>query len=156
LAETTGIEPSAGAPATTERMNLPAHVIIGLAMGLVAAFTALAWPFAILTGIVIGKADVERRAGIRQRAAVTIVRYLAVTGGVLGMLVFGLLFGGLVSFVIAALAAFSERLTARASDTDQMIARIAIVVVAVIAWLVLAMVLHLNITFGGTNTTTSG
>ena len=35
------------------------HLIVALAIGVLAPFTLWAWPFAIATGIVIGTADVE-------------------------------------------------------------------------------------------------
>src|SRR4051812_23468494 len=75
-------------PATVapEKLNLPYHVIIGVAIGIVSLFTLFAWPFAILTGIVIGKANSDRRLGRVQRTSV--VQLLAVTGGVLAMLFF--------------------------------------------------------------------
>jgi hypothetical protein len=64
----------------------------------------------------------------------TIVRLLAVTGGVLAMLVFGAILGGLIGFIVAAFAALSERVAADASTTDRSIARILIVLVAVVGW----------------------
>ena len=133
------------AEAVPERLNLPYHAIIGAAIGLVALFTLWAWPVAILTGMVIGRDQAERARGQKPRAATTIVRILAVTGGVLAMLFFGALFGGLIAFVIVALAAFSERLAAGASPTDQTIARILVLVVAIVVWLVLALVLNLKV-----------
>lgn len=138
--------------AAPERLNLAYHAFIGLAMGIIAPFTGLAWPLAILTGMVIGRANVERAKGIRANSTTQIVRVLAVTGGVLGMMVFGALIGGIVAFFIAALAAYSERLASGTSPTDQTMARIVITVIAIVVWIVLINVLKINVSFnfGGT------
>lgn len=127
------------------------HIACGVAMGLIAPFTALAWPFAILTGFVIGRSDVERGRGIRTPTGTTIVRLAAVTGGVLAMLVFGALIGGLISFLVAALAGLSERAAADASPTDRSIARVIVVVAAVVTFIALTQVLgmKIDIRFGG-------
>jgi len=138
--------PQAGTPppvAPPERLNLAYHVIIGLAMGIVAPFTVLAWPFAVLTGMVIGAADVDRILGRPQRGS--LLRVLAVTGGVLAMLFFGAILGGLISFLIVALAAFSERVAARTTATDQGIARILIAIITVVIWFLALYVLKLNV-----------
>jgi hypothetical protein len=133
----------------TEKINWPYHAILGVAAGLVAVFTALAWPFAILTGVVIGRSEAERQLG--RRGGVTILRVLAVTGGVLAMLIAGALIGGLISFLIAALMAFSERISARANDTDRTMARLVTILITVITWIVVIAVLRLNVSlnFGG-------
>jgi len=57
--------PRATAPA---RLNLVYHAIVGVAMGLIAPFTILAWIPATLTGMVIGRAGVEQRQGIKAMA----------------------------------------------------------------------------------------
>jgi hypothetical protein len=146
----TGQQPQAQTRAP-ERLNLPYHLIIGVAIGIVAPFTLWAWPIAILLGIVIGSADVERRNGIKASAATGAVRVLAVTGGVLGMLLAGALIGGLIAFLIVALAAFSERVAAGTSSIDRGIARILITIVAVAIWFMVIVVLKLNlsISIGG-------
>lgn len=136
-------------PATrTGRLNLPYHVVIGVAIGVVSLFTGLAWPFAILTGMVIGKAESDRRLGYRERTGV--VQLLAVTGGVMGMLLFGALIGGLIAFFVAALAAFSERVAESSSAIDQVMARIVIALVGSVTWFALWSILGLqiNLTFG--------
>jgi hypothetical protein len=130
-----------------ERLNLAYHGIIGLAIGLITPFTALAWPIAILTGMVIGRANIERARGIRVSGATSVIRVLAVTGGVLGMMVFGAIIGGLIAFTIVALAAFSEQVAGGASSNDQTIVRILIFVVAILTWIVLVLVLNLNVSF---------
>src|SRR5688572_24744022 len=90
--------PAAQAPAAP--LQLSRHLIAAAAIALVAPFTGLAWPFAILTGMVIGKAEVDRRLGIRSSTGARAVQVLAVTGGVLAMLVFGAIIGGLIAFLI--------------------------------------------------------
>ncbi len=112
---------------------------------LVAPFTGLAWPFAILTGMVIGKSEVDRRLGIRPSTTARAVQILAVTGGVLAMMLFGAIIGGLIAFLIVALAAYSERLAADASPSDRTLARILLAVAAVAGYVVLAVVLGLRV-----------
>jgi hypothetical protein len=124
------------------------HIVIGLACALVAPFTALAWPLALLTGMVIGRDRVERQAGLRIGSVATIVRVLAVTGGVLGMMVLGAVLGGLVGFLIVALAASSERMAAGTSATDRTIARLLLVVTTTAGWLALLVGLRLTISVG--------
>lgn len=126
-----------------ERLNLPYVAIIGVAIGLVAMVTVFAWPFAILTGMVIGSADVDRMQGRPQRG--TALRVLAVTGGVLAMLFFGAIIGGLFSFLIVALAAFAERVAANTTPTDKGIARILLFLVSIGTWFLLFYVLRLNV-----------
>jgi hypothetical protein len=145
-------EPTAAA-AAPEKLNFAYVAIVGLACGIIAPFTALAWPFAMLTGFVVGKTSAERLVGIRQSGATIFIRYLAVTGGVIAMLIFGAIVFGLVSFAIVALVAFAERMNARTSATDQMISRIALFVIIVLTWIVLAMFLNLKVNIGGAPTT---
>jgi len=110
---------------TGERpLQIGGHVIVALAIALVAPFTGFAWPFAIATGSIIGQGSVEKAHGVSAPLATRLIRVLAVTGGVLAMLVAGVLVGGLIAFLVTALAAFSERLAADASPTDRGLARI--------------------------------
>jgi hypothetical protein len=141
MAESAG--PAAAATPAVERINLGKHAIIGVAIGLISLFTVLAWPFAILTGMVIGQSEVDRTHGRPGRAR--ILRILAVTGGVLAMLFFGALVGGLIAFFIVALAASSERMAGNASPTDRTMARIVVFLAAVGTWIVLAVVLRFNV-----------
>jgi hypothetical protein len=53
------------------------------------------------------------------------------------MLYFGAILGGLLAFVVVALAAFSVRAAAHASPTDRIVARILLFVVPVFVWLAL-------------------
>ena len=144
----TGTAPPPAVPAATERLKVAYHLVIGVAIGIVALFTGLAWPFAILTGMVIGKANSDRRLGRRKSA--TVLQLFAVTGGVLGMLFFGALIGGLISFIIAALAAYSERVAENTSTVDQTMARIIISLVGVVVYFVVWYVvgLQINLSFG--------
>ena len=144
---TTAAAPTAqtGQPATTERINFPYHAIIGVAMGAVGLFTAFAWFPAILTGMVIGRASVDQAKGVQASATARIVRVLAVTGGVLAMLLLGAFIGGLIAFLVAALASFSERLIANAGPNDQTIARIFTVLVAVGTWVLAIVILKVNV-----------
>jgi hypothetical protein len=141
----------ASASGGTERLNLVYHAIIGVAMGAVAIATVFAWIPAIPMGMVIGRAAVEQAKGIRPRATTQLVRLLAVTGGVIAMLVLGLVLGGIVAFLVASLAAFSERLAANAGPNEQTIARIFTTLLAAGTWFVLAIVLNvrINFTIGG-------
>ncbi len=86
---------------TQTTFRLGYHVIIAAAMALVAPATGFAWAVAILTGLVIAADDADRRAGIRVPALRRVSRVLAVTGGVLGMLIAGALIGGLVAGLCA-------------------------------------------------------
>lgn len=118
--------------------RLGRHLVVAMAIGVLAPFTLLAWPFAIATGIVIGTADVERMH--RQTASRTtkLVRVAAVTGGVLAMFVAGAIVGGIIAFFVAALADFSERIAADASPTDRNLARILLFAGGALGWIVFA------------------
>ena len=121
------------------------HVIIGAAIAVASLFTLFAWPFAILTGFVIGRSEVDRKQGVRRSAGATIAAFAAVTGGVLAMMVFGAILGGLISFIIVAFAALSERVAADSSATDRTIARILVVLVAALGWLAIVVVLGVKV-----------
>ena len=135
--------PMPATPQPTEKLNLVYHLIIGVACGIVAPFTIWAWIPALLTGMVIGSADVDRINGRAQRGSA--VRVLAVTGGVLAMLFVGAIIGGFIAFAIVALAAFNDRIAAKTTPTDQGIARILLFVVTVAIWFLVFFVLKLNI-----------
>ena len=138
-----------GSAPAAERLNVAYHVVIGVAIGLIAPFTGFAWPFAILTGMVIGKANSDRRLGRTSRTSA--VQFLAVTGGILGMLLFGVLIGGLIAFLIVGLAVFSERVAEHSRPVDQTMARILISLIAVVVWFAAWAILGLkiNLSFGG-------
>jgi hypothetical protein len=141
------MDAQAAISATAAPLRLSQHLIAAAAIGLVALFTGLAWPFAILTGMVIGKSDVDRRLGVRSSSTARGAQILAVTGGVLAMLFFGAIIGGLIAFLIVALAAFSERLAADATPNDRMLARIVLAVGAAVVYIVLAVVLNVRVDF---------
>jgi hypothetical protein len=138
------------APAGTERLNFPYLVIIGAAMGLVAPFTVFAWPVAILVGMVTGRAAVERSQGVQQRGAVHLLRALVIVGGIIAMLWLGAVIGGFIALLVAGLASFSERITANAGPTDQMVGRILLVVLTAVIWagLFLGLGLKLSLSIG--------
>lgn len=131
--------------AQTGSFRLYRHVVAGLAIALIAPFTALAWPFAILLGIVIGQDEIDRKRGVRRPASVTVVRLLAVSGAVLAMLFFGAIIGGLIAFLVAALAYLSEKAAAGAETSDRIIVRILLFVMPLLSYVVL-MALGANIT----------
>jgi hypothetical protein len=149
MSETGQLGPQAAEQAP-ERLRVAPHAVIGAAMGLIAPFTGLAWIPAILTGMVIGRAEADRRQGIGASRATQVVRILAVTGGVLAMLFLGAIIGGLIAFAVAALAAYSERVAEATSATDRTIARLLIIVVTVGVWLVLvyAFKVSMNVRIG--------
>jgi hypothetical protein len=137
------LPPAPAPPAQPEKLNLVYHLIIGVAAGIVAPFTIWAWIPALLTGMVIGGADVDRITGRPQPGGA--VRVLAVTGGVLAMLFVGAIVGGLIAFAVVALAAFNDRVAARTTPTDQGMARILLFVMTVAIWFVVVVLLRLNV-----------
>jgi hypothetical protein len=135
----------------TERpLQMGSHLIVAAAIGMIAPFTGFAWPFALATGIVIGAGEVERAHGVPVSLTQRLVRVLAVTGGVLAMLIAGVVVGGLIAFLVAALATFSERLAADASSTDRTLARIVLFIGGGLGWILLGLVLglHVAVRFG--------
>jgi hypothetical protein len=120
-----------------------------VAIGFVSPFTALAWPFALLVGMVIGSADARRLRGERDTTAETVMRGLLAGLGVLGMLFFGVIIGGLIAIIVVALAIFSERAAAHTSPTDRGVARIILFVIPIVMWFVvfplLGVVVDINI-----------
>ena len=125
--------------------RLAYHAVIAIAIGCIAPFTGWAWPFALLTGLVISRDDLDRRAGIRAPAVTRIIRLLAVTGGVFAMMIAGAILGGMVAFLIMALVVASERITVQASTTDRLIARLLLAVGAVIGFFVLGSFIGANL-----------
>jgi len=123
------------------------NLIVASAVGVLAPFTLLAWPFAIATGIVIGTADVAKTHGLTASPSTRLIRLAAVTGGVLAMLIAGSVLGGIVAFLIAALAVLSERIAADASPTDRNLARILLFVGGALGWMVLGVTLGFQLDF---------
>jgi hypothetical protein len=134
--------PSLSAAPALAPLRLSVHLLVAVAVGIVAPFTALAWPFALLTGIVLGSADARRMRG--EPAAIG-VSGLAVAGGILGMLFFGAIIGGIIGIVVVVLASFSERAAAFASPTDRGVARIILFLVPLLMWFVVFPLLGLNV-----------
>jgi len=128
--------------------RLTYHVVIAIAVGLIAPFTGFAWPFALLTGMVIGRGDRDRRTGTKVPAATRVIRVLAVTGGVLAMLFAGAVVGGLIALAIVWLVLVSERMSADADPADRTIARLVLVIGAVIGFFVGWMLLDVNVSIG--------
>ena len=125
------------------------HLIIGVAIAIIAPFTALAWPFAILLGMVIGRDDVDRRRGVERSAGSGVVGVLAVAGGVFATIFFGAIIGAVIAIPIVALAAFSERAAADGEPADRVIARIVIFLMPILAYVVLiALGANINIKIG--------
>ncbi len=117
------------------RFEFGRHLVVALAIGLLAPFTVWAWPFAIATGIIIGTADVEKRHGQTASRSTRLVRVVAVTGGVLAMFITGFFIGGIIGFLIAALADLSERISADASPIDRNLARILLFIGGALGWI---------------------
>jgi hypothetical protein len=133
-------------PPPDRPLRIGSHVIVALAIALVAPFTGFAWPFALATGIVIGRGEVDTAHGVSASLAQRLARVLEVTGGVLAMLFAGVFIGGLVAFLIVALATFSERLAADASSTDRTLARIVLFIGGAFGWLIIGLALGLHLT----------
>ena len=108
---------------------------IGVLAAVITPFTALAWPFALLTGLVIGWAQLGRQRGETPSLGVRAVHVLAVTGGVLAMLVFGLILGGLFAFLITALAALSVQRAAGGTPRQRAGATVLVVALPTLVWL---------------------
>jgi uncharacterized BrkB/YihY/UPF0761 family membrane protein len=143
----------AGQPPTPapERINLVYHLIIGAAVGVTSAFTALAWPVAMVVGYIVGRDQVERMHGIRSGFAVNMLRALGIVFGFGFMLFLGAVVGGLIALIIVALVAFSERIAANASANEQGIARILVFMLGAVIWIVFFFVFkpNINVTIGG-------
>ena len=136
--------------APAQPFRLAYHVVIAIAIGCIAPFTGWAWPFALLTGLVISRDDLDRQAGIRAPGTTRIIRLLAVTGGVLATMIAGAILGGIIAFLIMALVLASERMTVQASPTDRFIARLLLAVGAAIGAFVLGPLIgaSLSLTIG--------
>jgi hypothetical protein len=64
------------------------------------------------------------------------------------MLIAGALVGGIVAFLVAALAVLSERIAADASPTDRDLARILLFVGGALGWIVLGVALGFHLDVG--------
>ena len=135
---------------TQASFRLMYHVIIAMAVALVAPLTGFAWVLAIPTGLVIAADDRDRRSGVPVRARTRVIRVLAVTGGVLGMLLAGAVLGGLIALAIVALTIYSERISADALESDRTIARLMLLIGAIVGFIVIGSFINadLSIRFG--------
>ena len=121
------------------------HLLVATSIGIVSPFTALAWPFAIVVGMAMGSASARRLRGQPDVAGDGLIRGLAIVFGVLGMLFFGVIIGGLVAIVVVILASFSEKAAAYASPTDRGVARILLFMVPIIMWFIVFPLLGVNV-----------
>ena len=126
-------------------LRLGVHLLIAFSIGVVAPFTALAWPFAILVGMTIGSADARRLRGETEAWGDSFSRAILVAVGILAMLFFGAIIGGVIAIGVVALAPFSERNAAHASMTDRGVARILLFIVPVVMWFVLIPLLGIDV-----------
>lgn len=116
-------------------LRVAVHALAAISVGLVSPFTALAWPFALGVGMILGSADARQLRGEARGLRGGSDRALLVAIGILGMLFFGAIVGGLIAIVVVALAVFSERAAALASPTDRGVARILLFIVPLAMWL---------------------
>lgn len=136
------------APATAGAfapLRIGVHAVIAVGVAVVSPFTALAWPFALAVGMLLGSADASRMRGEPDRLADAFATALLAAFGVLGMLFFGAFVGGLIAIPVAALAAFSEKAAAHASPIDRGVVRIVLFVVPLVMWLVVLPLLGMNV-----------
>lgn len=113
------------------------HILAALGCATVAPFTALAWPFALFTGFVAGRLLLRRERGrppVGTDLAVTVL-LLAVGGA--GMFVFGIALGGIVALAITWMAAQSERRVWMGTPRQQLLARVLVVGLPALVWLLL-------------------
>lgn len=136
-ADDIGMEAAVSRPPMTAAapLRIGVHLLVAASVGLISPFTALAWPFAMAVGAMSGAADAKRQRGEPEYRGERWSRELLMLIGVLGMLFFGALIGGLIAIPVLALAAFSERAAAHASPTDRGVARIILFIVPIAMWL---------------------
>jgi hypothetical protein len=113
------------------------HLLVALGCAAVAPFTALAWPFALFTGFVVGRVLLLRANGTPPTGSAAVGVGALVAAGFLGMIVFGIAIGGLVAFLIVGLAAESERRAWMGTPRQQIVARIIVVALPTLVWLLL-------------------
>lgn len=147
--QTVGISaPTMSRPATTNfaPLRLGVHILVAVSIAIVSPFTGFAWPFALLVGMSLGSTAARRLRGeAREPADAAFLRAIGMAGGILAMLFFGAIVGGLIAIVVVALAWFSERAAALASPMDRGVARILLFIVPVAMWLILFPLLGVNV-----------
>ena len=121
------------------------HLLVAASIGIVSPFTGFAWPFATVVGMAMGSAHARRLRGQPDVAGDGLMRGIAIVFGVLGMLFFGVIIGGLVAIVVVVLASFSEKAAAYASPTDRGVARILLFIVPIIMWFIVFPLLGVNV-----------
>jgi hypothetical protein len=131
-------------------LRIGVHALVGVAISVVAPFTALAWPFAMLVGVIGGPSS-ARTLRERTDAGQSLSMALLMAVGVLGMLFFGAIIGGIVAIIVVVLTHFSETAAALASPTDRGVARIIVFLVPIVMWLVVFPLLgvQVDIRIGG-------
>ena len=132
-------------------LRLAVHLLVAVSVSIVTPFTAMAWPFAIGVGMILGSADAARIRGERTGLGDSVATGMLAGIGVLAMLFFGAFVGGIVAIVVVALVVFSERAAAHASPVDRGIARILLFVIPLAMWLFVLPLLgfDIDITIGG-------
>ena len=126
-------------------LRLGVHALVAVAIGVVSPFTGLAWPVALLVGMVVGSADAAQMRGERRTWADQAAMSFIVAVLVLLMLMLGAIVGGLIALIVVALAVFSEKAAAFASPTDRGVARILLFLVPVLMWLVVFPLIGMNV-----------
>ena len=125
-------------------LRLGVHLLVAVAIGLISPFTGLAWPFALLVGMLLGSSARGTRGG-RESFGDTLATGILAGIGVVAMLIFGAIIGGLIAIAVVALASFSERAAAYVSPTDRGVARLLLFGVPVLMWLVVFPLLGVNV-----------
>jgi hypothetical protein len=113
------------------------QVLVALGCAVVAPFTALAWPFALFTGFLVGRVLLLRSRGRTPTGAGRIVFATLNVAGFAAMLVFGLALGGLIASLIVYLASESEKRAWAGTARQQLIARALVVGLPTLVWLLL-------------------
>jgi len=140
MTETTSPAAAAYAP-----LRIWVHALIGVAVGLISPFTGLAWPFALMLGMTFGASSARRERGERSDFALMLLTAFAMAFGILGMLVFGAIIGGLIAIPIVFLAAFSESAAAHASSIDRGVARILVFIIPIAMWFIVFPLIGMNV-----------
>lgn len=143
---------TASSPSTTSgpagafaSLRIGVHLLIALAIAVVSPLTALAWPFAIGVGMLLGSSQASRLRDEPSSLGDDVATGVLAAIGVLAMLFFGALIGGIIAILVVVLASFSERAAALASPVDRGVARIVLFLVPAVAWLVVLPLLGFNV-----------
>ena len=126
-------------------LRVGVHALVAASIGIVSPFTALAWPFALMVGMVLGSGDARRLRGEPRDFGGEALTSLVLMIGVLGMIFFGAIIGGLIAIPVVALTVFSERAAAHASPMDRGVARILLFIVPIAMWLIVFPLLGMDV-----------